>query len=1016
MAGSTSIMPSPPRNPPTKTQQLWRCDVCHTASFASFQEACIHEDLCREEQTREGEEHQNHEPPTHANPKRHPFFGGVPKPRGASTTPAFVTAHKMKRKPSKANLSLPHKVVERAARKDVSLTTEVTPVRHSTPNPRTSSLDDGIGKRSHPPLDADMDSVGQVYDVKDYDTHVPTSKSRAKKTCKHKTECRLSPLVFGKTKEDSKILMAEQRQAEFQAKRRLKTLKDRERQLKRQRAADDATGSTASSHDPTAKQYTNERHPCNQQKNVVAHAARFPTPSHVIPADRKNSQSASDSKAPYSWLSLDALKQTRAAISQLQYAGCDRNMSENFVQTKHSENEATLRLLPVDGNSFAGNFSPKDPIKLTLQAHLVPPLEPASDTDTSLWSDRYGIRRLPEDLCGASIENAALDLAKFVQEWKLERQKAHECRAENQRRFQKNVSRANKVVYKDDRDLWEDSDEEGPSLPSLCLITGPVGSGKTSLVHAVAQQHGCPILEINTTERRGASALRKTIEEATQSHSTMDLLHTHQANVFATAKKGPNTDCNDKSVNSMMRGSTLTVILIDEVDLLFEAQGDNGFWSALCDLQKRSKCPIILTSNRFPDCLNSPSFRFHHIVVDMPHPRECMSKLRRILENERFSLCRNTSDSSLEKMLLELAELCRSDMRRMCLELQLFASSDASSFLEAATAISIEPEETSFASLSSRSPKIDAIQPSCVPSDTFSFVTVTGKNFLSLVASPSLGNGGFPVGVKVGDQVCFSSRIMNDSTILSVVPPCRLPLCVGSCGMVEGCNNRSLESRYAPVVVYGLAELGCISTTFGHLIVDELTLGTISSLHTICNLEYCLPTPIKTEQNEDEGGGLEEKNITSIENVPSSLDCLMLPNTLPRVFGESKLPARLLKEGLDAWNLKYELSRAVENYRPVLPALEMEEASFDAEINSDSRLLEDLGSLSTPFLSGAVRGFGFDLTEAFPKYNNEKSKPYVEYRPIVAPLSINLIRNFFQATRRPTLFTRLEGRCVLFWR
>ena len=91
------------------------------------------------------------------------------------------------------------------------------------------------------------------------------------------------------------------------------------------------------------------------------------------------------------------------------------------------------------------------------------------------------------------------------------------------------------------------------------MLTGPCGSGKTDLVHAVARQSECTVLEINTTDRRGGAALKNVIAEATQSDSLQML---HQKTQIA-ADEEPLQDSDDDEETST-KAAPLILVLVDE--------------------------------------------------------------------------------------------------------------------------------------------------------------------------------------------------------------------------------------------------------------------------------------------------------------------------------------------------------------------------------------------------------------------------------------------------------------------
>ena len=96
------------------------------------------------------------------------------------------------------------------------------------------------------------------------------------------------------------------------------------------------------------------------------------------------------------------------------------------------------------------------------------------------------------------------------------------------------------------------------------LLFGPSGSGKTATIASLASTLGQGVVEMNSSESRTGVTLRKKIMEATQSASSKDSI----------AKK---------------------IIVVEEIDNCCDE--DHGFLSALTEVLRTTKRPIVLTSN-----------------------------------------------------------------------------------------------------------------------------------------------------------------------------------------------------------------------------------------------------------------------------------------------------------------------------------------------------------------------------------------------------------------------------------
>ncbi len=175
------------------------------------------------------------------------------------------------------------------------------------------------------------------------------------------------------------------------------------------------------------------------------------------------------------------------------------------------------------------------------------------------WCDKYAMNCVPHDVYGEKNKNVAEKLLSFVNDWKSHRQQAivaAEIAHQKRKGTKKNKKTSRKRRYDSDDEFLSDSEDEG-GLPKLFVLYGPVGSGKTSLAYAVAKKSNCIILEINTTDDRGGTSLKKALEECTQSHSSLALLK-RKNNLFAEDSDLQDTDDEDESKSS------LAIILIDE--------------------------------------------------------------------------------------------------------------------------------------------------------------------------------------------------------------------------------------------------------------------------------------------------------------------------------------------------------------------------------------------------------------------------------------------------------------------
>jgi DNA polymerase III delta prime subunit len=112
---------------------------------------------------------------------------------------------------------------------------------------------------------------------------------------------------------------------------------------------------------------------------------------------------------------------------------------------------------------------------------------------------------------------------------------------------------------------------------NVCLLTGPVGSGKSTIVLQAAERLGLTVLEINAMMVRTGKRVKDTVAEA---------LATHR---IGTGKRpGP-----AKTQNAGFN----TLIVFEEVDEL--AEDERGFWAAIAELSAiaGTRRPIVMTAN-----------------------------------------------------------------------------------------------------------------------------------------------------------------------------------------------------------------------------------------------------------------------------------------------------------------------------------------------------------------------------------------------------------------------------------
>jgi DNA polymerase III delta prime subunit len=754
------------------------------------------------------------------------------------------------------------------------------------------------------------------------------------------------PLMFQGL--DQNQLMAEQAAVEFRAKRLLQQKKDRERAEKRQQQLDqrqitfDASSAKSKSHN------SNRPKSCESIR-----APRFPVPSHVIPSESNIVQILNDKQLfkPFFSSSSNSKPWWRRETTE-----------PEVIDVDDISSEPCFSLLPPKDSIYSREPPAVDLLQLACDSILIPPIE--FKTKSRLWADVYfNDKLLVDGFIPAHLQSISDEMINFVQEWMVERQNAHNRAAEKQRQLtrrqqpQHRLAKKAKLAktYTDDDDEWMDSDGEEiiEGLKNLCHVTGPTGVGKSALVYAVARHCGCRVIELNPSDKRGAAAMRRAIEEATQSHSSMEMLQKQKRSDLQSADL-ENSDQEETENNR----SALPVILIDEIDNLVAS--DSGFWSALSDLTKKAKCPIFLTSNVQPEEIKVIFGRCGVLPVRRALPDECVEFIRSVLDGEGFTL--QSDNQEVEKSLALIADLCNSDMRRIAHELQLFAArlSSKESFVDSSTTATNTFEEIAW---DFKTPQVFTVEPRAVRFDQYELLTITGTGFLELAMSPRLPDEGYQVEVCIGERPCPVARIMNDFTIFAVAVPVSLPQHYSR-------FKRYYDEEYQSITVSGIKKIGIISTSSSSVSVMESPSG-MTMLQ--CGDHVVLQRHFSDAQHLTDGDG------------DSSSDDEMEFDELKPVV-KSTIVAR--QPAVDLTKALRVLEQAVANWEGVCPDVQdrvidqcsiesVNKMSESASLISDATLIDDIGSLGLPYLSGACRGFGFDMTGAYPATTSENTKPQV---------------------------------------
>lgn len=539
-----------------------------------------------------------------------------------------------------------------------------------------------------------------------------------------------------------------------------------------------------------------------------------------------------------------------------------------------------------------------------------------------LWAEKYTMNSVPHDIYGKENKLAAEDLLSFINEWKVNRQQAiiaaEQAHLRRSKKKTKQTSSRKRRYDNYDEDFLSDSEDED-GLSKVYILCGPVGCGKTSLVYAAAKKSHCAVLEMNTTDDRGGVSLKKTIEECTQSHSSLALMK--QKNTFV----GSETDLQDTDDEGDSKTS-LALILIDEVDLLFDS--DVGFWQSLGNLAKKAKCPIILTATQPPpQLLNSTTILYRYAYLSLPSPMECASKMCQIAKMENMMWQDGLKDREIKEGLATIAKMCRCDLRKIMNEMQLYNKGSVCKEKKILNN-EIKPKQSSVKP-NKNYPSVNSVSPNKLSSSTHTVLQITGKHFFSSTAF--LGTD-VSVKVTVGEQQCPATKIIDDNNIFAVCPPCQIPTHVTQYGIVKKTHQRSLDCIHQPVKVQ-LTAANRVFYTVDSLLSDNSLSPT---------LRYDFPEEGNDNTLEQHEQDCDSNTVTEMLKDAVDKYTTLNDHSMGGIVSETSSlfvepPQKSLTDDIEEMN---NLMRVV----------------MDA---SDAAILEEsLGMMSAPLLTGAVHRCG----------------------------------------------------------
>lgn len=347
---------------------------------------------------------------------------------------------------------------------------------------------------------------------------------------------------------------------------------------------------------------------------------------------------------------------------------------------------------------------------------------------------------------------------------------------------------------------------------------------------------------------------------------------------------------------------------------------DVGFWQALSSVAKNAKCPIILTAQMDPQTmLKSTNIIYRYAHLSLPSPMSCASKMCQVAKMENMTWKDDMESESIKEILASIARLCNCDIRKILNEMQSFNSGSIRKNMRKRAMLS------NIQLTPNRDPKpiIKTVSPTRVPAYTQSIIEISGKGFLS---STHLIDTDICIEVFIGEQKSPAAKIIDDSTIIAISPPCIPPSYVDQNGYIKASSSLSLDCNYKLVTVR-------LSSSGGR----KYTLDSPTS-----NTEQGLPLIVYQYEEEEKGDDEKNTQILAKGHDETTPEEILAKNLASRGIPTSDAP---LSSKLGTQLKKKQKSHLHDNIADFYDAMKASDAAF---ISS---------GMNTPQLLGAVKEF-----------------------------------------------------------
>ncbi|XP_045495633.1 ATPase family AAA domain-containing protein 5 isoform X1 [Colias croceus] len=292
------------------------------------------------------------------------------------------------------------------------------------------------------------------------------------------------------------------------------------------------------------------------------------------------------------------------------------------------------------------------------------------------WVDKYKPNS-SKQIIGNFL--AIEELKKWLQTW-----------TENLVKTRKNIE-SDGSDFSDFVDSDVDSRESFRNSNSVLIISGDVGSGKTSSVYAVAAELAIKVIEVNASSKRTGKIMLQDLQEATKSHKVdrgksgtecsqniQEILKTKGTHkkrgrpkkIKEVVTKSNSSDSQKSELSETQSQDSvrtdMSLILIDDADIVFDQ--DDGFCSAISQLIQSSKRPVILVTSSL-SCPHLQKFIQYGKII-------CMQRfLPRMLGVWLDIMCLADISTCCLGLGNHLLDFCKGDIRKTINWLQFYMTS-----------------------------------------------------------------------------------------------------------------------------------------------------------------------------------------------------------------------------------------------------------------------------------------------------------------------------------------------------